>query len=230
MGIVCFPKSTGSKSKSQEFKGVPLVIAFHPKFHLIGQLLNKHLHILYMDQETKNVFRLGPMATFRSARKLSSYLVKAKLYPIERIVISHKCKGKRCEVCLNIQETSCFSSSVTNETYKINHQFDCNEKCLVYLLTCKNCLKQCVGQTIDTFRHCCNNYKSNDTEFLRSEPCMQEHLFRHFSSSGHNGFLNDASVTFIDKTDPSDSLKRENYWRETLMTMAPYGFNIEDNV
>ena len=58
------------------------------------------------------------MATFRSARKLSSYLIRAKLYPIERIVGSHKCKGKRCEVCLNVQETSCSSSSVTSEIYE----------------------------------------------------------------------------------------------------------------
>ena len=103
----------------------------------------------------------------------------------------HKCKGKRCEVCLNVQETSCFSSSGTNETYKINHQFECNEKCLVYLLTCKKCLKQYVGQTIDTFRNHWNNYKSDNRKLQRSEPCMQEHLFRHFSSPGHNGFLND---------------------------------------
>ena len=56
MGKVCFSKSTGSKSKSQESKGVPLVITFHPNFKLIGQLLNKHQHFLYMDQETKSVF------------------------------------------------------------------------------------------------------------------------------------------------------------------------------
>ena len=104
-----------------------------------------------MDQETKNVFTPGPMATFRSTRKLSSYLVRAKSYPIERIVGSRKYKCKRCEVCLNIQQTSCFSSSVTNETYKINHQFECNKKCLVYLLTCKKFLTQYVGQTFDTF-------------------------------------------------------------------------------
>ena len=54
--------------------------------------------------------------------------------------------------------------------------------------------------------------------------------FWHFSSPGHNGFLNYVSVTFIDKTDPSDPLKRENFWRETLMTMAPYELNIEDSV
>ena len=58
---------------------------------------------------------------------------------------------------------------------------------------------------------------------------MQEHLFRHFSSPGRNGFLNDVSITFIDKTDPSDPFKREEYWRSTLKTMAPFGLNIEDN-
>ena len=58
---------------------------------------------------------------------------------------------------------------------------------------------------------------------------MQEHLFRHFSSPGRNGFLNDVSITFIDKTDPSDPLKREDYWRRTLKTMAPFGLNNEDN-
>ena len=57
---------------------------------------------------------------------------------------------------------------------------------------------------------------------------MQEHLFRHFSSPGRNGFLN-VSITFIDKTDPSDPLKREDYWRRTLKTTAPFGLNIEDN-
>ena len=59
---------------------------------------------------------------------------------------------------------------------------------------------------------------------------MQEQLFRYFSSAGHNGFLSDVSVTFIDKKDPSDPLKRKIFWRETLRTMAPYGLNIEDSV
>ena len=58
---------------------------------------------------------------------------------------------------------------------------------------------------------------------------MQEHLFRHFSSPSRNGFLNNVSITLIDKTDPSDPLKREDYWRRTLETMAPFGLNIENN-
>ena len=57
-----------------------------------------------------------------------------------------------------------------------------------------------------------------------------------WQATGNNGFLNDVSITFIDKTDPPDALRREDYWRqtlqtlETLQTMVPYGLNIEDSV
>ena len=59
---------------------------------------------------------------------------------------------------------------------------------------------------------------------------MQQHLYEHFCSSNLNCFISDVSVTFIDKTDPSDPLKREDYWRSTLKTMAPFGLNIEESV
>ena len=89
-----------------------------------------------MDKDVKRVFTPKRMISFRSARKLSSYLVRAKLYPTERTAGSFKCGGKSCEVCINVNETSTFTSTVTEETYIINHRFDCNERCLVYLSTC----------------------------------------------------------------------------------------------
>ena len=58
------------------------------------------------------------MGLFRSPRKISSYLVRAKLYPLDRGVGSTKCDKKRCEVCANISETNKFTSNVTGETYK----------------------------------------------------------------------------------------------------------------
>ena len=69
-----------------------------------------------MDNEVKRVFTPKPMISFRSARKLSSYLVRAKLYPTERIVGSYKCGGKRCEVYINFNKTSTFTSAVTGES------------------------------------------------------------------------------------------------------------------
>ena len=43
---------------------------------------------------------------------------------------------------------------------------------------------------------------------------MQEYLFSHFSMAGYDGFLKDVSITFIDKNDPSDPLRREDYRRK----------------
>ena len=157
-----------------------------------------------------------PMVTLRSSRKLSSCLVRGKLYPLERVTGTGKCRGKHCAVCLNINETSTFTNWVTHVTHKINHKFNCNNKYLIYLLTCKEYSKQCVGQTIGDVRFRWNNHKDNNRKYQRSETCMQEHLFRDFSSPGHNEFLNDVSITFTDKTCPSDPLKREDYLRGTL--------------
>ena len=71
-----------------------------------------------MDQEIKNVFTPKPTVSFRSARKLGGYLVRAKLYLLEREAVSFQCKGKMCQVWLHVNETNSFASSVTMEEYK----------------------------------------------------------------------------------------------------------------
>ena len=70
-----------------------------------------------------------------------------------------------------------------------------------------------------------------DTDtFYAVKPSMQEHLFSHFSMASHDGFFDDVSITFTDKTYPFDPLRRENYWRQTLKTMVLNGLDIRDNV
>ena len=59
---------------------------------------------------------------------------------------------------------------------------------------------------------------------------MQQHLFNHFYTSGHCEFLGHAALTFIDKTDSSDPLKREDYLRSTLKTIVPFGLDIEESL
>ena len=161
-----------------------------------------------MYQEVKNIFPPGPMS-HRSARKIISYLVGVKIYPLQRKVGSDKCVKSRCEVCLNIQETDTFTSSTTDESFKINHKLNCKDHCLIYLLTCKCSGKQYVGETSDEFRFKWNNYKSNDKKNARNEACKQEHLFEHLKSEGHSGFLGNVSKTLIDKTDGKDPKKEK---------------------
>ena len=126
-------------------KGVPLVVTYHPLLKTTGKIIHDNLYLLYMNEELKHLFTPGPMVSFRSSRKISSYLVRAKLYPVERSVGSFNCKRPRCQICTYVTETDSFTSTVTRETCKINHKFDCREKCLIYLLTCNKCRKQYVG-------------------------------------------------------------------------------------
>ena len=50
---------------------------------------------------------------------------------------------------------------------------------------------------------------------------MREHIFEHFNSEGHTGFLENVSTAFIDKTDSQNPEKRENYWIYTLTHYSP---------
>ena len=59
---------------------------------------------------------------------------------------------------------------------------------------------------------------------------MQQHLYEHFYSEGHYGFLGNVSISLIDKTDDFQPKKRENYSMRTLKTLVPLGFNDESAV
>ena len=140
-------KSSGYiRGNKRERKGVPFVITYRPSLKIIGSIINQNFQILYMNDEAKIVFKPPPMIYYCNATKLSSCLVRAKLYPLESTVSSVQCKGKRCQTCHNVKETVTFTNTTTGKTFiTINHKLNCNDKCLVYLLTCNVCLKQYVG-------------------------------------------------------------------------------------
>ena len=157
----------------------------------MSEIIKDNTYLLYMNEEVKNLFLPGLMISFRGAGKLSSYLVRAKLYPLHCKVGSKKCAKNCCEVCDYVTDTDTFTSTVTGESFKINNQLNCDDRCIIDLLTCKQCQKQNAGETTDDFRYRWNNYRCNSRTFDRKEPCMQQHLYRHFNSPGHRGFLND---------------------------------------
>ena len=107
-------------------KGVPLVV-----LKSIGKIVYDNFYLLYINEELEHLFTPGSMVCFRSSRNINSYLVRAKLYPVERSVGSFNCKRPRCLICAYVNETDSFTSTVTRETYKINHRFDISFICLL---------------------------------------------------------------------------------------------------
>ena len=153
--------------------------------------------------------------------------MRSKLYPQERKIGSSKCYSPGCLTCNNIKECDTFTSHVTKEMFKINHYFNSNKNCLIYLFACKVCGKQYVRSTTDKFRYRWNNYQNCQRKAERGEDHMQKYLHDHFLSEDHDVLLNNVEITLIDKTGPSDPERREEFWRTKLRTLALLGLNIE---
>ena len=158
------------------------------------------------------------MVSNRSARKIKDYIDRSKLYPLERYIGCGGCGNGRCLVCKSKKVTDTFDSFTTKKSYKINHEFDCNDKCLIYLFSCKTYGKEYTGKTTDRLRYRGNNYKmearkaeNGDMEMLKKK------VFKsNFLQDDHQGLLEDVEIRLIDKTQGSDTTKREYYWMRTF--------------
>ena len=63
---------------------MPLVVNYHPLFKDFASVIRKYLYILSLCKEVKEIFTPGRIVLFGGARKLGTYLVIDKFYPLER--------------------------------------------------------------------------------------------------------------------------------------------------
>ena len=104
---------------------------------------------LYAGEKVKRVFTPAPFASFRSGYSLKNHLVTAKVYSLIREKDTFYCKKSRCETYCKLKQTDTFESCVTKKVYKINHSFNCDSKCSIYLFPFKVCGNQYVHPTVD---------------------------------------------------------------------------------
>ena len=68
--------------RHKSLKAVASVVTSYPTLKSMNKVILKVLGLLYMDKEIQ-------ISSFRTTRKLSSYLLRVKLYPTERTVGSY---------------------------------------------------------------------------------------------------------------------------------------------
>ena len=94
----------------------------------------------------KQVFKATPFVTYRNPKTIGRKVVRAKVPPLVTRKGTFKCGWKMCQVCNNLIETAEFRSSQTGKVYKINYELNCNSKGIIYLMTCKVCTEQLMGE------------------------------------------------------------------------------------
>ena len=103
---------------------------------------------------------------------------------------------------------------------------NCGTKSDIYLISCKKCGVQYVGETSKTLRCRFSNHRN------RLKQLCGLYLYHHFSSNDHT--LDDISIMPIEEvvSEPGDSitlgckrLQREEFWYRELCNIYPYGWN-----
>ena len=95
----------------------------------------------------------------------------------------------------------------------MNENFNCNSKCLIYLLNCKTYGKQYAGKAVDRFKSKWNNYRTDARKSTNgnTKSCKQQFLQNYILQNSHTGFLVDVEVALIDKNQDPEPTKREYY-------------------
>ena len=70
------------KTENSKLKGVPFVVTYHASLNCLQNIIRDNTYLLYMNEKVNKLFLQGPMVSFRGVRKLSSYILRAKLYPL----------------------------------------------------------------------------------------------------------------------------------------------------
>ena len=83
---------------SKKSKGILLVVTYHPLLQMLNNIIKNPLTSCMLTMSWEKYISPGPKVSFRGACKLSSYLVRAKVYPLESKIESCGCGGKRCQV------------------------------------------------------------------------------------------------------------------------------------
>ena len=137
-----------------------------------------------------------------------------------------KCGNRFCHTCYLVRECSSVSSNTTKFVFKIGHDLNCNSSNIIYLIHCKECDKQYIGQTKRSLRHRTNNHR-NDVLNKR-----QTSVGTHFNSNAC--MFDDFEIIPIyqcpkysdEELTTKTRLEIEQYFIRSFKTYLPYGMNI----
>ena len=116
-----------------------------------------------------------------------------------------------------------FTSHKTGQVFKMKFAASCKSSDIVYLISCRRCGQQYVGETEQQL-HCRINSHRYDIRHRRTE---ESPVAEHFNGAGHT--LADLTVVAIDQLHSHDACLRkirESRWIRTLGTSYPFGMNL----
>ena len=142
--------------------------------------------------------------------------------------ISGPCGNRFCHICSCVDECSETNSNSTKFVYKLSQDLDCNSTNVIYLITCKECGIQYVGETSRSLRKRAHDHRGDILNFDTRVTSISQHF-----NENSNCMLEDFQIVALFRV-PTVSDKEENtklrreieqFFISKFKTYLPYGLN-----
>ncbi|PIK56435.1 hypothetical protein BSL78_06679 [Apostichopus japonicus] len=210
---------------------LPLVVTFHPNLPPLQKITSNNHNILLTSDRLQRAVPEKPIIAYRRPRNLRDLLVRAAVPPLTSnpTPIQHgtfKCdRTSRCIVCSHhIVESNSITSHSMQLTHKTKGHITCTTTNVIYLISCRVCGIQYVGETKTTLKKRFYGHRST-VNTMKTETPVGEH----FNLPNHT--INDMSLQGIESLGSRPDLvriSRERLWMQRLRTIQPHGLNIQE--
>ena len=132
---------------------IPFVSTFNPKNPEMFNTIRQNLPILHEDETMKEIMQNYPIIkSKRQPWNLKKLLTRAKFAEIQESPKITKCNRPNCGVCDYLMTDNEFLFKC-GKTFKVKTTMSCDAKNLIYVIKCKGCDEEYIGETGDTLRH-----------------------------------------------------------------------------
>ena len=205
---------------------IPFVLTYNPALPNIHSIIHTFFPLLHTSDRCKKAIPLPPLVSYRRPSNLRNALVRARCSTLPASDPGFvPCGSPRCKTCQHTSPSDTFTSSVTKKSYHIRQHLSCTSSKLVYLITCRKCNKQYVGQTEQSLRQRMNSHRFSINHNTDTP------VAKHFNQPDHS--LNDLHIVAIDHLPSADThsrLNKETFWIYTLQSLDPHGINIQEQL
>ena len=233
-------------SKSNDEDVLTFVTTYNDCTSQLRQTVYECWPLLHRDNILLQLFPKPPIMSLRKNPSLSNKLVKSKPDPLPELLSEHsnpiiepppmniidaqeakisKCGRRTCRLCPMLITDTSVRSKLNKRKHRIYGEFTCQTTNLVYMLECKKCGKQYIGQTVLSFAHRVAKH------LLTINGKGSDKLALHFNNDGHGihhiSFQPIAKLpNGIGKRETEKQLQElESAWIKRLGTLQPVGLN-----
>ena len=152
-------------SQNKDNNRIPFTLTYHPQNLAVKNIILKNFKIFRNDPETKHIFSLPLLISFKRDKNIGSLLVRSA-FKSENQPGTSKCKRTCCKTCPFI--SNLVKISGPNRSAKITDHLTCISVNVIYCITCTLCKKIYIGETgrrlADRFREHLRDVGKKDTD------------------------------------------------------------------